>query len=83
LYEYPVMPSCNHNKLELLQSRKRTVRCRRCHLTLDAEELGDDPCPECFDKSGRRHYDFEEIAAGGTSSVSYRCEECGVIVKCP
>jgi rubrerythrin len=77
------MASCNHSTLELLQSRTRTVRCRQCHLTLDGEELGDGHCPECFEKSGRRHYDFEEVDAAGDGSVAYRCEECGVIVKCP
>ena len=79
------MASCNHSTLELLPSRKRTVRCRcrRCHLTLDAEELGDGPCPECFDKSGQRHYEFEELPATGDGAVTYRCEACGVIVKCP
>jgi len=74
---------CAHTTLELLQSRKRTVRCRRCHLTLDGEELGDGHCPECFDRSGRRHYDFDEVDSAGSNAVSYRCEECGVIVKCP
>lgn len=77
------MASCNHSTLELLQSRKRTVRCRRCHLTLDADELGDNHCPECFDKSGQRHFDFEELNLKSDGAVTYRCEDCGVIVKCP
>jgi rubrerythrin len=75
------MSSCNHTTLELLQSRKRTLRCRQCHLTLDAAELGDNHCPECFETSGKRHYEFEQVetVSGG---ATYRCEECGVIVKC-
>jgi hypothetical protein len=76
------MSSCQHSNLELMPSRKRTVRCRRCHLTLDADELGDDACPECFESSGIRHYDFEEIAGPRDGGATYRCEECGVLVKC-
>ena len=77
------MTSCAHTTLELLPSRKRTVRCRKCHLTLDALELGDRHCPECFEKSGTRNYEFDELEAAGDETVAYRCEECGVIVKCP
>ncbi|MGH7796458.1 MAG: hypothetical protein ACREQ2_16440 [Candidatus Binatia bacterium] len=77
------MTACQHTTLELLPSRKRTLRCRRCHLTLDAEELGDNPCPECFESSGKRNYDFEEMESANDGAATYRCEECGVIVKCP
>jgi hypothetical protein len=52
-------------------------------LTLDAEELGDSPCPECFESSGKRNYEFEEIESAPGGAATYRCEECGVIVKCP
>ena len=76
------MSACQHSKLELMPSRKRTVRCRRCHLTLDAEELGEDACPECFESSGVRHYEFEEIEGPPGGGATYRCEECGVLVKC-
>jgi hypothetical protein len=75
------MTPCPHSTLELMPVRTRSLRCRRCHLTLDAQELGDSHCPECFETSGRRYYEFEEMempAAGAT----YRCEDCGIIVKC-
>jgi len=74
------MTVCQHATLELLPLRKRTLRCRHCHLTLAVEELGDDPCPECFERSGQRNYDFEEVETG--AAATYRCEQCGVLVKC-
>jgi hypothetical protein len=76
------MAFCHHTTLELLPARKRTVRCRHCHLTMDGAEMGDGHCPECFEDSGVRRYDFEEVESG-EGAVAYRCEECGAIVKCP
>jgi Zn finger protein HypA/HybF involved in hydrogenase expression len=74
------MTSCRHATLELLVERKATMRCRRCHLTLAAEELGDGYCPECFDSSGTKHRDFEELSHAGSKAVRYRCEECGIVI---
>lgn len=76
------MAECNHAALELLPARKRALRCRHCHLTLDPGEAADGHCPECFARSGNRYDDFEELTAPGDSLVAYRCEGCGVIVKC-
>jgi rubrerythrin len=76
------MTFCKHTTLELLPSRKRTLRCRQCHLTLAADELGDDPCPECLERLGKRHFEFEELESANAGSATYRCEECGAIVKC-
>ena len=73
--------SCNHSNLELLPERKKTLRCRHCHLTMAAEEIGDAYCPECFEASGNKRYDFEEIATPGTNIARYRCEECGAIIE--
>jgi hypothetical protein len=75
------MSSCHHTTLELLPVRKRTLRCRHCHLTIDAAELADNGCPECLERSGKRRYDFDELAAADPSVATYRCEECGAIVK--
>jgi rubrerythrin len=77
------MTECNHTTLELLPSRKRALRCRQCHLTLDPEEAADGHCPECFERSGKRYRDFEELEPSGDGAATYRCETCGVIVKCP
>ena len=75
------MTPCNHAALELLPLRKQTLRCRHCHLTIDAAEVGDGYCPECFERSGERHYDFEELETLSNGAATYRCEECGAIVK--
>jgi len=74
------MTSCRHATLELLVERKTTMRCRRCHLTMSAEELGDGYCPECFEGSGIKHSEFEELPQAGSKGARYRCEECGVVI---
>ncbi|HEX2933194.1 MAG TPA: hypothetical protein VHV54_25925 [Candidatus Binatia bacterium] len=75
------MTVCRHVTLELLPKRKKTKRCRRCHLTIDAEELGAGYCPECFEASGRKQYEFENVDSADESVVRYRCEECGMIIE--
>jgi hypothetical protein len=77
------MRECNHAALELLPSRKRALRCRQCHLTLDVEEAGDGHCPECFERTGKRYSDFEELESSDGGAIAYRCEDCGVIIRCP
>ncbi|MGB7951892.1 MAG: hypothetical protein WCH75_29755 [Candidatus Binatia bacterium] len=74
------MDPCPHASLELLPERKTTLRCRHCHLTLNGEELGDGFCPECFDATGSKRYEFEQIATT-EGSARYRCEDCGVIIQ--
>ena len=73
------MTICKHSTLELLPERKSTVRCKNCHLTISADDLGDGYCPECFDAAGVKRYDFESVASGA-SVTRYRCEECGAII---
>jgi len=75
------MTSCKHSILLLLPEKKNLLRCRRCHLKIRAEELGEGFCPECFEVDGGKLYDFEEIPAEETGNARYRCEECGVIVE--
>ncbi len=75
------MTSCKHSNLLLLPEKKERLRCRYCHLTIKADELMDNYCPECFDLSGKKHYDFEEIAAEKTKIVKYMCEECKIIIE--
>ena len=74
------MTSCKHSSLELLPERKAALCCRRCHLTISAEELSDGYCPECFDSTGAKHYDFESVTSTAGNAVRYRCEECGAII---
>jgi hypothetical protein len=52
-------------------------------LTIDIEELGDSYCPECLERSGKRRYEFEELQTVNDAAATYRCEECGAIVKIP
>ena len=76
------MKSCIHANLELLPERKETLRCRHCHLTIAADEIGEDGyCPECFDSSGVRRTDFEKIAHDIGKIARYRCEDCGAIIE--
>jgi len=75
------MTSCRHANLELLPKRNKTRRCRHCHLTIDVEELGDGYCPECFEASGKKQYDFEDVEPVEESIARYRCEDCGMIVE--
>ena len=75
------MKPCNHGTLELLPERKKTLRCRHCHLTIAEEEVADGFCPECFAISGNKRYDFDEMVAAHGGIARYRCEQCGAIVK--
>jgi hypothetical protein len=75
------MEACNHLHLELLPANKKRVRCRFCHLTIKADEIGDGFCPECFETHGEKRYDFEYIEAPEAEMVRYRCEGCGIIVE--
>jgi hypothetical protein len=77
------MSSCHHETLELLPERKSTLRCRYCHLTISGEELGDGFCPECFETTGSKRYEFEQMAATETGGARYRSVECGAIIKSP
>ena len=71
------MDSCRHATLVLVPVEMKR-RCCRCHLTVSHEELAGSYCPECFEESGRRYYDFDDVEAGGDSTSPYVCEDCGV-----
>ncbi|KPK02811.1 MAG: hypothetical protein AMK71_00960 [Nitrospira bacterium SG8_35_4] len=75
------MTSCSHSKLVLLPGGKGRLRCRHCHLTIGADELGCSYCPECFETGGTKRYEFDEVAAEETSIHRYRCEECGTVIE--
>lgn len=74
------MTTCNHHNIVLLAATKHKVRCRRCHLTIDPEELGDNPCPECYEVHGIKQFDFETVKDGKAGMVRYRCEDCGIFI---
>ncbi|MBL0714990.1 MAG: hypothetical protein JJV98_14960 [Desulfosarcina sp.] len=73
------MPSCPHRNLLLLDAPALRLRCRHCHLTIRADELDGGPCPECYETSGQRRYDFETLAVDN-AGVHYRCEDCGILM---
>jgi hypothetical protein len=75
------MTSCTHRELVLLPETRPRVRCRHCHLTINADELPYRYCPECFETTNTKRYDFEDVAAVDPGIVRYRCEGCGVIIE--
>jgi hypothetical protein len=50
-------------------------------LTINADDLPYRYCPECFETTNTKRYDFEDVAAVDTGIVRYRCEGCGVIIE--
>ncbi len=75
------MTSCPHSNLLLLPQSKKKRRCRYCHLKINADDLGESYCPECFENDGIKRYDFEEIAETNAPEILYRCEDCGALIK--
>lgn len=74
------MTSCEHKNLVLIKKPGKKLRCRHCHLTINRDELESDFCPECYENSGTRFNDFDEVMEKESSSDSYRCEKCGTLV---
>ena len=72
------MTACKHKHLVLVPASAPRLRCRRCHLTLKADELVAGCCPECYERSGRRSKDFETLLPD--EKIRYRCEACGAII---
>ena len=75
------MASCAHTNLTRLPEPEKRLRCRHCHLSMTANDLEQDYCPECFEINGEKRYDFETLDAETSASVKYRCEDCGVIIE--
>lgn len=75
------MSACRHLQLVLVRQQKNRLRCRHCHLTIHADELTSRYCPECFESSGKRQYDFDEVADAVDAITLYRCEDCGVMIE--
>jgi hypothetical protein len=74
------MSSCTHTTLELLPVRKSALRCHYCHLTLSRDELQNGFCPECFEVSGTRRYEFDEVKGPEEGLSRYRCADCGIVI---
>ncbi|MCG8336906.1 MAG: hypothetical protein MJE63_20560 [Proteobacteria bacterium] len=74
------MSECLHKNLVLIKESSDKLRCIHCHLTITPDELNDSYCPECYEESGRKRYDFEQIEAAEQDSSQYRCEDCGALI---
>jgi len=73
---------CLHHNLLLLPSEtKNRLRCRHCHLTIKADELETRYCPECYEATGRKRSDFDEVEPVEAGQVQYRCEDCGLFIE--
>ncbi len=72
---------CRHKNLVLVSEPKDRIRCRHCHLTIKRDELGDRYCPECYDTTGSKRYDFEPVAEPSVVSTQYLCEDCGLSIR--
>ena len=75
------MPECPHKNLVLIKEPANKLRCKTCHLTITADELGDSYCPECYESTGKKRLDFEKVAAPSSDISKYRCEDCGVMIE--
>jgi rubredoxin len=51
-------------------------------LTIDLNELRNRYCPECFEVTGKKRSDFEEVDELKMAITQYRCEDCGVLIDC-
>jgi predicted RNA-binding Zn-ribbon protein involved in translation (DUF1610 family) len=75
--------TCSHFKISLIKTdTKKRFQCRHCHLTITADELGKSFCPECFERTGKKHYDFKSVPSPASEKVQYRCESCGIVIAC-
>ena len=77
---FVIMTICRHQKLVLIGSHGKKLRCRHCHLTIDEAELTQGYCPECMEVYGMQRRDFEAVEPEDNKSVTYRCEDCGILI---
>ena len=76
-----VVTKCHHRVLDELPPPPAKLRCKTCHLTLSAEELGGGWCPECAETRGERNDDFEAVEAASSPTTRYRCDGCGLVIE--
>ena len=75
------MSSCPHRELILLPQEKEKLRCRHCHLVIRIDELGEGYCPECFEETGERRREFDEVKQTEGEATRYRCAACGMVIE--
>ena len=49
-------------------------------VSITAAELGTSHCPECYETSGAKRYDFEPVAPAAEGPSRLRCEDCGLMI---
>ena len=75
------MSACPHRQLVLVRDTHARLRCRHCHLTIKAADLSAHYCPECFETTHTKRYDFDEVVPVDSGIVYYRCEMCGGMIE--
>ena len=75
------MSACPHLQLVLVRDTHARLRCRHCHLTIKAADLPTRYCPECFETTRTKRYDFDEVVPVDSGIVYYRCETCGSMIE--
>ena len=75
------MDNCPHTKLTVINQSQQKLRCRHCHLTIDAVELAQSYCPECYETSGDKMFDFDAVASEDSNVMRYKCEDCGTLLE--
>ena len=80
LRRFHPMSACPHRQLVLVRETHARLRCRHCHLTITAGDLAGRYCPECFETTHTKRYDFDEVQLADSSRVAYRCEACGSLI---
>lgn len=71
---------CKHKNLALYAEPDDRVRCQHCHLTIRRSELKSRYCPECYEASGTKRYDFDSVAETTEPKTQYVCEDCGILI---
>ena len=75
-----MMSGCSHAVLTLMPPAGARLRCRHCHLTITAQELGSGCCPECLEALNVQRRDFEDVPDADADRTRYRCEACGMVL---
>jgi hypothetical protein len=74
------MSACPHRHLVLVRETHTRLRCRHCHLTITAVDLAGRYCPEYFETTHTKRYDFDEVQLVDSGRIAYRCEAYGSLI---
>ena len=71
---------CRHKNLVLYVEPKDKLRCHHCHLTIKEADLRTRYCPECYEATGAKRFDFEPVEEPLSTKTQYLCEDCGALI---